>query len=208
MARFVLVHGAWHGGWCFEPLAAELTARGHEVSAPDLPCDRVGLTVQDCAAVVGPQPDAVVVGHSLAGMVLPLVEARLAVFLAALVPIDGVYSSFPHPDFRGTVRDDAGRSYWPDAATARERLYPDLDDAAAAAAFARLRPQSPLEPVLRPPGGTCAYLLTRHDRAVRPEWQAEVARGTLGVEPIELDAGHWPMLTHPAGLADVLEVLA
>lgn len=39
MARFVLVHGGWHGGWCFRWLAGELEARGHEVAAPDLPCE-------------------------------------------------------------------------------------------------------------------------------------------------------------------------
>ena len=33
MARFVLVHGAWHGGWCFRRLADALEERGHEVTA-------------------------------------------------------------------------------------------------------------------------------------------------------------------------------
>ena len=63
MTRFVLLHGAWHGGWCFERVSEELAARGHDVFAPDLPCDRVGVTVQEYVDEVGPQPDAVVVGH-------------------------------------------------------------------------------------------------------------------------------------------------
>ena len=37
MAGFVLIHGAWHGGWCFDPVADILRARGHTVVAPDLP---------------------------------------------------------------------------------------------------------------------------------------------------------------------------
>src|SRR4051812_38188961 len=37
MATFILVHGAWHGGWCWERLAPLLTAAGHRVLAPDLP---------------------------------------------------------------------------------------------------------------------------------------------------------------------------
>src|ERR1700757_4131443 len=41
MATFALVHGAWHGGWAWDPLAAELQARGHDVLAPDLPCEDV-----------------------------------------------------------------------------------------------------------------------------------------------------------------------
>ena len=37
MASFVLIHGSWHGGWCFDRLAEILRAGGHEVIAPDLP---------------------------------------------------------------------------------------------------------------------------------------------------------------------------
>ena len=37
MAGFVLIHGAWHGGWCFDPIVAILRAAGHRVVAPDLP---------------------------------------------------------------------------------------------------------------------------------------------------------------------------
>ena len=36
MATFVLVHGAWHGGWCWDRVAARLRAAGHEVHAPTL----------------------------------------------------------------------------------------------------------------------------------------------------------------------------
>jgi pimeloyl-ACP methyl ester carboxylesterase len=65
--RFVLVHGAWLGGWSWERLRPHLEARGHQILAPDLPCDTVGLTQDDYASLVGPQPGAVVVGHSLGG---------------------------------------------------------------------------------------------------------------------------------------------
>ena len=37
MARFVLVHGAWHGAWCYDALARDLAAAGHEVDTFDLP---------------------------------------------------------------------------------------------------------------------------------------------------------------------------
>jgi pimeloyl-ACP methyl ester carboxylesterase len=53
MARFVLVHGGWHGGWCFRRLAEELADRGHDVAAPDLPCEEIGLTPLDYARAVG-----------------------------------------------------------------------------------------------------------------------------------------------------------
>lgn len=37
MAGFVLIHGSWHGGWCFDTVRALLEAQGHEVITPDLP---------------------------------------------------------------------------------------------------------------------------------------------------------------------------
>jgi len=37
VASFILIHGAWHGGWCFGEVKALLEARGHEVITPDLP---------------------------------------------------------------------------------------------------------------------------------------------------------------------------
>ncbi|MDP3677332.1 MAG: alpha/beta hydrolase [Novosphingobium sp.] len=37
MAGFVLIHGSWHGGWCFDEVADRLRAGGHAVAAPDLP---------------------------------------------------------------------------------------------------------------------------------------------------------------------------
>ena len=203
----MLVHGAWHGAWCFERLSAELERRGHETWAPDLPCDQVGLTVHDYAAVVGSHPDAIVVGHSLAGLTIPFVPAAVSVFLAALVPVEETFSALD-PRFHGTKRDELGRSYWPDLWTTREHLYPELDDRDAARAFEQLRPQAPVEPVLKLPGGPRASIVTTGDRALRPEWQSRTARETLGVEPLELDAGHSPFLTHPRELADLLESLA
>jgi len=114
VARFVLVHGAWHGGWCFQLLARELEDRGHEVSAPDLPCDRIGLTQEDYGRVIGPQSDAVVIGHSLGGQTIQLVEARMRIYLAAILPVENVYSHCFAAGFGGLLRDDLGRSYWPD----------------------------------------------------------------------------------------------
>jgi pimeloyl-ACP methyl ester carboxylesterase len=49
MAGFVLIHGSWHGGWCFDKLAAILEARGHTVVAPTLP--GMGGTEAEMAAV-------------------------------------------------------------------------------------------------------------------------------------------------------------
>ncbi len=82
VATYSLVHGAWHGGWAWDLVRAELETRGHTVHAPDLPCEDVGATAEDYAALV-PSAD-VVVGHSLGGYVIPHVAASTRVFLCAL----------------------------------------------------------------------------------------------------------------------------
>jgi pimeloyl-ACP methyl ester carboxylesterase len=108
--RFVLVHGAWLGGWTRERLGPELEPSGHEALAPDLPSDTVGLTQDDYAALIGPQPGAVVVGHSLGGLMASLVEAARRVFVSPILPLEGAYDRFLRPSFGGVLRDDQGRS--------------------------------------------------------------------------------------------------
>lgn len=207
MARFVLVHGAWHGGWCFEQVRRELERRGHDVEAPDLPCERVGRTAQDYAGLIGPQPDAVVVGHSMGGLTIPLVEARVRVYLAALLPLENVYTDALRRDFDGFLRDEQGRSYWPDRETAGAKMYPDCTRAVSDAAFARLRRQAPVDAVPLPVSAGDAFVVTLRDGAVDPEWQRRAAAAHM-LRAFELDAGHSPFFTHPVELADLLESLA
>ena len=105
--EFVLVHGAMHGAWCWEDVAARLTAKGHRVVVPELPGHgrraaevghagalAYGRAVADAMAQAGVSR-AVLVGHSMGGLVIAktaeLCPQRIAhlVFLAAVVPADG-----------------------------------------------------------------------------------------------------------------------
>ncbi len=80
---YVLIHGAWHGGWCWRRVTDRLTAQGHRVFAPSLTGlgDRAHLFsshismqthVEDVLGLVEAEElnDFVLVGHSYAGMVL------------------------------------------------------------------------------------------------------------------------------------------
>jgi pimeloyl-ACP methyl ester carboxylesterase len=105
---YVLVHGAWHGGWCWRKVTPLLTAAGHRVYTPTLTglgershllTPEVGLAthVKDVTALFEYEDlrDGVLVGHSYGGMVVagaaPSLVARLAgvVYLDAFLPDDG-----------------------------------------------------------------------------------------------------------------------
>jgi pimeloyl-ACP methyl ester carboxylesterase len=99
MTTFALIHGGGHGGWCWQRLQPSLARLGHQSISPDLPIedDNAGATeyasvVLDAVSSV-PEP-IVVVGHSLRGLVVPLVAearpTRRMIFLAALLPQPGV----------------------------------------------------------------------------------------------------------------------
>lgn len=108
MANYVLVHGMWHGGWCWRTVARTLRNAGHEVYTPTLtgmgerahlisPMAGVNLHVEDVVNVVRYEDlhDVVLVGHSYGGMVITGVAGRIPerlatlVYLDAYVPTDG-----------------------------------------------------------------------------------------------------------------------
>jgi pimeloyl-ACP methyl ester carboxylesterase len=208
VATYGLVHGAWHGGWAWDPLRVELEARGHRVVAPDLPCEDPAAGLVEYAAVVRAAldgvDDAIVVGHSLGGLTIPLVPARLRVFLCALVPGASQENAFVPGFGDARVRDELGRSYYPDVADAVHELQYPPDMALLAS---KLRRQARVDPVETPLRGPAAYVVCARDAAIRPDWQRHVARDVVGVDPVELQSGHSPMLTVPRAFADVLESL-
>jgi len=103
MADFVLVHGAWHGAWCWRKLLPLLWSAGHRAFAVDLTGlgarrhlarPDVGLSthVDDVVATLETEEleRAVLVGHSYAGMVITGAAERAGARLASLVYLDAV----------------------------------------------------------------------------------------------------------------------
>jgi pimeloyl-ACP methyl ester carboxylesterase len=220
METFCLVHGAWHDDACWELLVAELTRRGHECLTPVLPLENPAATFADYAEVVvgciGSREDAVLVGHSMASAVTALVTPRRPVKL--LVYLCPMMYGFPSaPDAPPRVRrgysrppiDEEGRSWWP-RERAVSQLYGRLDRRVAERLARRLRPQPqgpfiapyPLE---RPPEVPSAFIYAREDEFFDSAWSRWIAPTLLGVTAIEVPGGHFPMLEHPAVLADLLE---
>jgi pimeloyl-ACP methyl ester carboxylesterase len=228
MTTFALVHGAWHGAWCWERLLAPLEARGHGAVAVDLPAEDLDAGLDEYADLVAAflapvADDAIVVGHSLNGLILPLVAARrpvsAIVYLCALVPLEGKSlgdqlsaSTLPILTFgERPERDGDGRSYWPPE-RARGALYPDLAEEDAAWAAAQLRPQAPTSQKQPHPAGLppvrAVSIIGAHDAALNPEWSRVVAAERLGTAPVELATGHFPMIAAPEALADALDAVS
>ena len=129
MPSFVLVHGGWHGGWCWRRVAERLRARGHSVYLPTLTglgerehlfTPEVGLAthVQDVLAVLRCEQleDVVLVGHSYAGMLITAVADRMPhrlsrlVYLDAVVPKPGESWSSTHAPATRKARLEAARA--------------------------------------------------------------------------------------------------
>jgi pimeloyl-ACP methyl ester carboxylesterase len=99
MATFILIHGSWHGGWCFDAVKARLEAEGHHVIAPDLPgmggdeAALAAVTLQGWAEFVAelcrnaPARPVVLAGHSRGGLVVSQAAETAPEAIDALVYI-------------------------------------------------------------------------------------------------------------------------
>jgi len=123
---FVLVHGAWVGGWCWGKVADILRAEGHKVYAPSLtgladrshlltPSVSLSTHVDDIANLIWWEEltDIVLVGHSYGGMVISGVAERVRegaihsiVYLDAMYTDDGTCIVDHFPNFEGVIGSD------------------------------------------------------------------------------------------------------
>lgn len=157
VSTFVLVHGAWHGAWCWERLVPELEIRGHAAIAMDLPVEDGAATFDDYALVVTEAAarvdgDVVLVGHSLGSMVIPLVAAArptaALVFLCGVIPnLDGMpwddARQMEEPGtFEGLSRDADDSTAWSTLEAATNAFYSDCTPDGAKRAYERLRRQN------------------------------------------------------------------
>jgi pimeloyl-ACP methyl ester carboxylesterase len=228
MSLFVLLHGAWHGGWCWIRVQEALMASGHRSVAPDLPCDDVNAGWNQYAdaalsAVEDARDELVLVGHSLAGGVLPVIATRLPVTRMVLVcaappepgrSLDESLGDVPGVTdpkalvFRKSMDSD-GRYVWPSFEAARFAMYADCDAETAKWAYARLRPQA-TKPFTEPlhirewPDVPMTVIVCTEDRMGRAGPLRELARRRFGLEAAELPGGHAPFLSQPSELARAL----
>jgi pimeloyl-ACP methyl ester carboxylesterase len=228
MARFVLVHGAFAGGWIWGPLGERLEAAGHSVEAPDLPLDEVALEAQvrRLAGVLDERPEpAIVVASSMGGVVATQVAARAPdrfarlVYSAAFVPQDGqsLIDLTRLPEGRDdqtqanlVVEGDPPMAWVPDEIT-RRTAFACCSDEVAAWALERRRPQA-VAPFGEPVDLTgfrfdtipSTYVLCKRDQSIPPALQRRMLTAAGCTDVVELDTDHVPQLSATAELAELL----
>lgn len=174
--HFVLIHGGWHGAWCWSRVAAKLREAGHVVTAPDLPAhgdDRTPVEQASLKSYVhtvtdvldaSPQP-VVLVGHSIGGMTISQAaeerpeKVRTLVYLSAFVMRDGETASSrrdANSALNGLVQLEPSTgtpllarldASMPDRV--RNALYHDVNDVDVRNTLARLGPE-PMAPWFEP----------------------------------------------------------
>ena len=225
--NYVLVHGAYQGGWIWKPVATRLRAGGHLVHAPTLDgCGerahtiRAGITVTTHAREVAgllfyeDLTDVILVGTSSGGMVIQkaaeLARDRIArvVFVDALAlsPGEKVDAIVKRPAANETTAISTG----PTKADAESRLFRDLDPALRAWALARVTPhpiaalEAPMEPTTFWDQTWKATVIRCRQAVNPPESHQRRTAERLGAAWHELDTGHYPMLSAPEALTRLL----
>src|SRR6267378_3772682 len=210
MATYVLIHGAYQGGWIWKSVATRLRAAGHLVFAPTLDgCAerrqfvRAGITVgthgREIAQLLFYEDlsDVVLVGTSAGGMVV-----QKAAELGGERVDDIVKRAAPNEVTELTTG--------PTRADAESRLFRDLDPGLRAWALARVTPhpiaalEAPMEATTFWDQAWPATVMRCRRAANPPEHHQRRTAERLKAAWHELDTGHYPMLSEPEALTRLL----
>lgn len=226
MSTYVLIHGAGSDSWYWHLVEPELRARGHDVVAPDLPCedDAAGLREYKAAVVDAlaghDRSDVVLVAQSLGGFTAPLVcervPVRLMILVAAMVPRPGELLGdwWENTGWERARREQAERNGTkPTRMDDIEALFfhdVPADVEAEAMHHERNQSRTPMGerwPLPAWPDVPTRFVLCRDDRFFPADFQRRVARERLGITADEIDGGHLPALSRPKDLVEMFESL-
>ena len=231
---YVLVHGAYHGAWCWQKLSPFLEEKGHRVFAIDLPshgkdttplsevtmdsyANKVAETVNSIEGKV------ILVGHSLGGAVISVSAERIPdkieslVYISAVLPKNGqtVMKSIakdPNPSgiqFAEINEEEGTVKVKPEKA--KEAFYHDCEEEDLNLALANLTVQS-LTPFNSPMILTDErfgsiprnFIACKNDRIVSIEKQEQWYEESECKEVFLMNTGHSPFFADPEGLAKIL----
>jgi len=234
MSTYLLLHGAWHGAWCWHKLIPLLESAGHEVIAPDLPAlgkDQTpapAVSLETYTRFVADLIDSidspvVLVGHSMSGAVISQVaewrpgQVNCLIYLAAYLLSNG-------QSILATIREDPGSLVLPNLVYSRDRqtarvkssiikeaFYADCSEEDSDFALSRLVPQV-LAPLSAPVtvtgdnwGGVPRYYIEcTQDRIVSIDCQRMMQAVLPCRDVMSLDTSHSPFLSAPEQLLESL----
>ncbi len=231
---FILIHGAWHGAWCWHKLVPLLEASGSRVIAPDLPSMGADTTppavitldywTRFVAGILERENDPVIlVAHSrggiIASQVAELAPARIRhlVYLAAyLLPSGAKLADTARADTGSLITANmipaaSGVTCTVRASAVRETFYGRSSEEDAAFASVRLGPE-PLKPLVTPLQLSAekfgqvprAYIETTQDRVISLESQRRMQAALPCAPVFTLDSDHSPFLSQPEALGRIL----
>jgi pimeloyl-ACP methyl ester carboxylesterase len=221
MATFALIHGGGDVGWYWHLVESELRARGHDVVAPDLPCEDASAGLGEYAdtvvEAVGDRQHVVVVGQSYGGFTAPLVAARTRadalVLVTAMIPAPGEPPAdwWDNTGHRLAVdeqgRQDGGLTGSDDPFV---RYFHDVPRDLAEEAISKARDTESTTAYTTPwplpawPDVPTKFVLCTEDRVFPAAFMRRVVSERLGITPDEIAAGHCVALSRPRELADLL----
>jgi pimeloyl-ACP methyl ester carboxylesterase len=223
MTEFILVHGAFHGAWCWDRVVEELSELGHSATAVDLDLDSASRDADLVKKVISEKAGerVIVVGHSYGGSVISRAcvnrpEIGGLVYVAALMLENGEDSrtrrqEFPPAPFEGHIEIDAGGMAQVSPENAISYFYNECPSAVASEAARRLRPTA-IGCVAEPGSGEpwrqipTIYVVCENDLVMVPEFQKHMARNARHVVSVPTD--HSPFLSAPQELAALLTTAA
>ena len=235
MARFVLVHGAFAGGWIWGPLAERLEAAGHTVEAPDLPgagddetpLEEVTLeryAERICEVLDAGPEQSILVGNSMGGVVMtqaaagrPEMVMRL-IYVAAFLPADGqsLIELTQLPEGAGdlvqetvVVSGDPPVGEVPEETKRASNEYCTPEVSEWAVAKAGRQPVIPFTEPVRLNDEferiPRSYVITTKDRFIPPPLQRRMVKDRNMTDVVELETDHHPQLSRTEELAGLLD---
>ena len=234
MSTYLLIHGAWHGGWCWRKVVPLLEARGDRVLAPDLPghgddkTDMASVTLKSytdrvCEIASAQDEPVILAGHSMGGMAITQAgencrkQIAALVYVCAFLPGNGdSLMTWASQDRESTVnpstthlRADGTIDFM--AEYSREAFYGNCADEDVAFAQSRLVAQSgapfgtPVETTAERWGRIPRYYVEcLRDRAVTLTLQRGMQERSPCRQTFSIDTDHSPFFSAPEQLADTL----
>jgi len=230
--HFVLIHGAWHGGWCWDGVIKELEKQGHTAQAPTMPGhnpgdDRSGITFDDyvdkISSVLAKQDSPVVLaGHSSAGSLLQMAAPKTPVIIQQLI----FHNAFILPDGKcqfDLVPPEASEGMTAAANASPDNCVPVIEDfvrhqlmagestEVQDALISRLVPQ-PIA-LFTTPVNTAEFekltipktvLFCKDDASLPPGAYLGMAQGLGDFKLVEVSGSHESIFTNPAVVAEGL----